>query len=68
MYVDQLAGGVIEAKPAGTTLSGVEWQRAMYADGLPAEVRLKAVTTETTRSCKPRLRVGPWGVRGAPCV
>ena len=46
LYVDQLAVGVIEAKPAGTTLSGVEWQSAMYAEGLPAEVRLKAVTTD----------------------
>jgi hypothetical protein len=43
IYVDQKAVGVIEAKPAGTTLSRVEWQSSMYADGLPAEVRLKAV-------------------------
>src|SRR5450759_1418720 len=33
LYVDQLAVGVIEAKPQGTTLSGVEWQSAMYAEG-----------------------------------
>jgi type I restriction enzyme R subunit len=46
LYVDRLAVGVIEAKPQGTTLSGVEWQSAMYAEGLPAEVRLKAVTTD----------------------
>jgi type I restriction enzyme, R subunit len=46
IYVDQRAVGVIEAKPAGTTLSGVEWQSSMYAEGLPAEVRLKAVTTD----------------------
>ncbi|MHB8188415.1 MAG: type I restriction endonuclease subunit R, partial [Dermatophilaceae bacterium] len=45
LYVDQKAVGVIEAKPQGTALSGVEWQSAMYAEGLPAEVRLKAVTT-----------------------
>ncbi len=44
LYVDQKVVGVIEAKPAGSTLSGVEWQSAMYADGLPAEVRLKALT------------------------
>jgi len=44
LYVDQQAVGVIEAKPQGTTLSGVEWQSAMYADGLPAEIRLKALT------------------------
>ena len=46
IYVDQKAVGVIEAKPEGTPLSGVEWQSAMYAEGLPAEVRLKAVTTD----------------------
>ena len=46
LYVDQLAVGVIEAKPQGTALSGVEWQSAMYAEGLPAEVRLKAVTRD----------------------
>ncbi len=28
----------------GTPLSDVEWQSAMYAEGLPAEVRLKAPT------------------------
>jgi len=31
LYVDQLAVGVIEAKPQGTPLSGVEWQSARYA-------------------------------------
>src|ERR1700754_3965165 len=40
LYVDQTAIGVIEAKPEGTPLSGVEWQSATYAEGLPAEVRL----------------------------
>ena len=33
IYVDQTAVGVIEAKPAGTTLSGVEWQSSMYVVG-----------------------------------
>jgi len=46
LYVDKRAVGVIEAKPAGTTLSGVEWQSAMYAEGLPADVRLKALTVD----------------------
>lgn len=41
LYVDKRAVGVIEAKPQGQTLSGVEWQSAMYAEGLPAEVRLR---------------------------
>lgn len=44
LYVDKAVVGVIEAKPQGTTLSGVEWQSAMYAEGLPPEVRLKALT------------------------
>jgi len=46
LYVDQSAVGVIEAKPEGTALSGVEWQSAMYAEGLPADVQLAALTTE----------------------
>jgi type I restriction enzyme R subunit len=45
LYVDRRAVGVIEAKPQGTPLSGVEWQSAMYASGLPDNVRLK-VTVE----------------------
>lgn len=46
LYVDKTVTGVIEAKPEGTPLSGVEWQSAMYADGLPADVRLKALTKD----------------------
>ncbi|WP_280316950.1 hypothetical protein [Nocardia wallacei] len=46
LYVDKKAVGVIEAKPVGTPLSGVESQSTMYADGLPAEVRLKTLTVE----------------------
>jgi len=46
LYVDQRAVGVIEAKPEGTPLSGVEWQSAIYAEGLSPEVRLKALTVE----------------------
>jgi type I restriction enzyme R subunit len=34
LYVDKAAVGVIEAKPMGTPLSGVEWQSAIYAEGL----------------------------------
>lgn len=30
--------------PVGTTLSVVDWQSAMYAEGLPADVRLAALT------------------------
>jgi type I restriction enzyme, R subunit len=46
LYVDKAVIGVVEAKPQGTPLSGVEWQSAMYAEGLPPEVRLKALTTD----------------------
>ncbi|WP_066898550.1 hypothetical protein [Mycolicibacterium houstonense] len=46
LYVDKAVVGVMEAKPVGTPLSGVEWQSAMYADGLPAEVRIKAKTRD----------------------
>ena len=46
LYVEKKAVGVIEAKPEGTPLSGVEWQSAMYADGLPPDVRLKALTVD----------------------
>ncbi len=46
LYVDQAAVGVIEAKPVGTPLSGVEWQSAVYAEGLPSEVRLAALTKD----------------------
>jgi len=38
LYVDGKAVGVIEAKPAGHTLTGVETQSAKYADGLPAQL------------------------------
>jgi len=40
LYVDRKIVGVIEAKPEGTSLSGVEWQSAMYADGLSAAQQL----------------------------
>ena len=35
LYVDQRAAGVVEAKPAGYTLTGVETQSGKYSDGLP---------------------------------
>ncbi len=46
LYVGRRAVGVIEAKPVGTPLSGVEWQSAKYAQGLPAEVRRRACTVD----------------------
>ncbi len=35
LYVDTKAAGVIEAKPEGTTLTGVETQSEKYGEGLP---------------------------------
>jgi type I restriction enzyme R subunit len=44
LYVDRKIIGVIEAKPTGTPLSGVEWQSSMYADGLSPVQQLQSVT------------------------
>lgn len=38
LFVDREAVGVIEAKPEGATLTGVEWQSAKYLNGLPGWV------------------------------
>ncbi|WP_375405747.1 DEAD/DEAH box helicase family protein [uncultured Amnibacterium sp.] len=46
LYVGTRAAGVIEAKPAGTSLSGVEWQSAMYATGLPGPTATRAHTVD----------------------
>ena len=35
LYVNQKAAGVVEAKPEGSTLTGVEVQSAKYSTGLP---------------------------------
>ena len=35
LYIDQKAVGVVEAKPVGHTLTGVETQSGKYSDGLP---------------------------------
>jgi type I restriction enzyme R subunit len=43
LYVNGEVVGVIEAKPVGTTLSGVEWQSTMYAEGVPERHRETAV-------------------------
>lgn len=46
LYVEKRVVGVIEAKPVGTPLSGVEWQSAMYATGLPESHSKRSVTTD----------------------
>ena len=35
LFVDRKAAGIIEAKPVGTTLGGVDWQSGKYTIGLP---------------------------------
>lgn len=35
LFVDRKAAGVIEAKPVGTTLGGIDWQSDKYTIGLP---------------------------------
>lgn len=46
LYVERRVVGVIEAKPEGTALSGVEWQSAMYATGLPATHAKRAIVVD----------------------
>ncbi|GAA4156179.1 DEAD/DEAH box helicase family protein [Leifsonia shinshuensis] len=46
LFVDKRVVGVIEAKPEGATLSGVEWQSTKYADGLPSEFQNRAGTVD----------------------
>lgn len=46
LYVDNRVVGGIEAEPIGAPLAGVQWQSAVYANGLPREVRLAAETTD----------------------
>jgi type I restriction enzyme R subunit len=38
LYMDRKAVGVVEAKPQGHTLTGVEPQSAKYTEGLPADL------------------------------
>ena len=39
LFVDRKAAGVVEAKKAGTSLSGVDTQSGKYLDGLPPHVQ-----------------------------
>lgn len=47
LYVEKRLCGVIEAKPAGTPLTGVQWQTNRYAEGVPAAMRIGAVLVDT---------------------
>ena len=38
LFVDRKASGIIEAKPVGATLGGVDWQSQKYTDALPDNV------------------------------
>ncbi|MCT1985822.1 DEAD/DEAH box helicase family protein [Dermacoccus abyssi] len=45
LYLDKGVVGVVEAKPMGKTLSGVEWQSTMYAEGLTDAQKMRATMT-----------------------
>src|SRR5438132_13795800 len=38
LFLNRKAAGVVEAKKAGSTLTGVEWQSDKYTKGLPPEM------------------------------
>lgn len=44
LYVDGKAAGVVEAKPAGSTLTGVEVQSGKYSTGLPDNLPSGSIT------------------------
>ena len=48
LYVNQKAAGVVEAKPEGSTLTGVEVQSEKYSTGLPDNL---LPTSVRCRSC-----------------
>src|SRR5690348_10455341 len=39
LFLDKRPVGVIEAKPAGATLTGVEWQTQRYVAGVPETLK-----------------------------
>ncbi|AQT68227.1 Type-1 restriction enzyme R protein [Anaerohalosphaera lusitana] len=39
LFVNRKAAGVIEAKPVGATLGGVDWQSDKYANGVPSQIQ-----------------------------
>lgn len=56
LFVDGKAVGVLEAKPAGHTLSGVQPQAEKYATGLPADLNPFSKRTATARRGPTRSR------------
>ena len=46
LYLNKGVVGVVEAKPMGKTLSGVEWQSLMYAQGLTDAQKLRATMVD----------------------
>lgn len=43
LYLGTRVVGVIEAKPVGTPLTGVEWQSSSYANGVPEAYQVEPV-------------------------
>ena len=55
LFVDRKAVGVLEAKPAGTTLVDVEWQRDKYTEGVPEDVGRRS-SRSRSRTSRPASR------------
>ena len=62
LYVEGKAAGVIEAKPEGTTLTGVEVQSAKYTTGLPnSHPAWRNPLHQRPRArCSPSTKPKPW--------
>lgn len=68
LYVDGKAAGVIEAKKAGATLTGVEIQSARYAQGLPGgAARVAAPAALRLREHRGRDPLHQWPRPRAAC-
>lgn len=65
LVVGGRAVGIVEAKPVGATLKGVEVQTQGYAQALPLPMLYESTGRETpTRDCWRRTRRTPRGERG----
>jgi type I restriction enzyme R subunit len=51
-YADAKAIGVVEAKPKGHTLTGVEMQPGKYLDGLPKTLPSYSLPLPCQRACQ----------------
>ncbi|BCA78918.1 hypothetical protein [Desulfuromonas sp. AOP6] len=56
LYIDGQAAGVIEAKKAGSTLTGIEVQSSKYTQGLPFCYESTGIETRFTNGLDPEPR------------